>query len=145
MKPSTDEEGADSPTAVVDRESGPGASVSTEKIAPRVSKRKWMDWSSMAITWGSSGVIRTGACVGDPWAPSVRHESPTPGAQASEGSLFSFQCGPLQDGAGWLRCLRANQLRCPRFHSSNKSIPFPWGPCGHFSLRLFLGSCNSHC
>ena len=33
----------------------------------------------------------------------------------------------------------------PRFHSSNKSIPFRLGPCGHFSLRLFLGSCNSHC
>ena len=47
-------------------ESDPGASVSTEKVAP-VSKRKSTDWPPTVInTQGSSGVIRTGACVGTP-------------------------------------------------------------------------------
>ena len=47
-------------------ESGPGASVSTEKFAP-VSERKSTDWPPTAInTQGSSGIIRTGACVGTP-------------------------------------------------------------------------------
>ena len=57
----------ESPIMVVDREeSGPGASVSTEKVAP-VSKRKSTDWPPTVInTWGSSGVVRMGACVGTP-------------------------------------------------------------------------------
>ena len=47
-------------------ESWPGASVSTEYVAP-VSKRKLTDWPPTIInTRGSSGVIRTGACVGTP-------------------------------------------------------------------------------
>ena len=47
-------------------ESGPGASVNTEKVAP-VSKRKLTDWPPVTInTRGSSGVIRTGACLGTP-------------------------------------------------------------------------------
>ena len=49
-----------------EEESGPGASVSTEKVAP-VSKRKSMDWPPIVInTRGPSGVIRMGAYVGTP-------------------------------------------------------------------------------
>ena len=47
-------------------ESGPGASLSTEKVVPG-SKRKSMDWPPTIInTRGSSGVIRMGAGVGTP-------------------------------------------------------------------------------
>ena len=51
---------------VVDwEESGPGASVSTEKVAP-VSKRKLTVPPQFINSWGSSGVIRTGTSVGIP-------------------------------------------------------------------------------
>ena len=72
-------------------ESGPGASVSTEKVAP-MSKRKSIDWPPTVInTHDSSGVIRMGACVWGPpgtFSPDCL-ESPTPGAYTSEGSLSS--------------------------------------------------------
>ena len=57
----------DSPTMEADwEESGPEASVSTEKVAP-ISKRKSTGWPHTVInTRGSSGVIRMGACVGTP-------------------------------------------------------------------------------
>ena len=59
--------GSDCPIIVVDQEeSGPGASVSTEKDAS-VSKRKLIDWlPTVTDTQGSSHVIRTGVCVGTP-------------------------------------------------------------------------------
>ena len=78
---------------VVDREeSGPGASVSTEKVAP-VSKRKLTDCSpsyclliagapqvllGQGLVWGSLGTFSLDC-----------PESLTPGAYASEGNLFS--------------------------------------------------------
>ena len=77
---------------VVDwEESGPGASVSTEKVAP-VSKRKSSDWPPTVInTQGSSGVIRMGTCVGTPQGTISPNclESLTPGTYMLEGSLFS--------------------------------------------------------
>ena len=55
------------PQYVVDwGESRPGISVSTEKGAPSVQKE--IDWLVLTVinTWGSSGVIRMGACMGTP-------------------------------------------------------------------------------
>ena len=58
---------SDCPVTVVDQEeSGPGASVSTEKVAT-VSKRTSTNWCPTVInTRGSLGVIRMEACVGTP-------------------------------------------------------------------------------
>ena len=55
----------DSPIMEADwEESGPGASVSMEKVA-LVPKRKLMNWPPTVInSQGSSGVIRKGDCVG---------------------------------------------------------------------------------
>ena len=107
----------DSPTMVMDgEESGPGAWVNTEKVAP-VSKRKSMDWTPTIIinTLGSLGVIRMGACVGTPgylqsWLP----WEPDPWALCLIGQ-YLLQCGPLQTwtwtwSQGWLRQLRVISL-----------------------------------
>ena len=54
---------------VVDRaESGPGASVSTEKVAPVSKRNQLIDPPTHTVinTQGSSGVIRMVACVGTP-------------------------------------------------------------------------------
>ena len=52
--------------AVDPEKSRPEALVNTEKVA-LMSKRKLSDWSPTVInTWGSSGVIRMGVCVGTP-------------------------------------------------------------------------------
>ena len=79
----------DSHITEVDREeSGPGASVSTEYVAP-VSKS--MDWHPIVIdTRGSSDEIRTELVWGFPATFSPDYlESPTPEIYASGGSLSS--------------------------------------------------------
>ena len=65
---------------------------------PRASKRKWTDWPSTAInTWGSSGTIRTGACVETPghFQSRLFWESDPWGLGLGGQSLL--QRGPLQD------------------------------------------------
>ena len=134
---------------VVGREgSGPGASVSTEKVAP-VSKRKPTDWSPTVInTWGCSGIIRTGTCVGnpghlqswlswesDPWSLCLRGQS-------------LLRCRPLQTGhgaEGLLRCLKAVPFKMPLLSTVITSLSLStWVPLGIF-LRLFQSRSNSHC
>ena len=52
---------------VVDRaESGPGASMSTEKVAPVSKRNQLIDPPTVIDTQGSSGVIRMVARVGTP-------------------------------------------------------------------------------
>ena len=60
-----------------------------------------MDWPPTVInTRGSSGVIRTGACVGVTRAPSVLIVLRVrPGRPTLWGQPL-FQCGPLQTGHG---------------------------------------------
>ena len=78
----------DSPVTVVDQEeSRPGASASTENIAP-VSKRKSTDYSPP--TQGPQVYVGWELVWGPPdtFSPDCL-ESPTPGAYTSEGSLSS--------------------------------------------------------
>ena len=96
-------------------ESRLGASVSTEKVAPG-SKRKSTDWPPQlliprlpqvllewGLMWGSPGTFSPD-CLG----------SPTPGACASEGNLFSnVVLADLTWSQGQLRCLRAMPLEMP--------------------------------
>ena len=66
-------------------------------------------------------------------------ESPTPGAQASEGSLFSSVVLCRAWSRGWLRCLRANQLEMPLVSTvvTSPSL-FAWVPVGIFPSGCFL-------
>ena len=91
-----------------------------------------MGWPPTVINnRGSSGVLRTGACVGTPghlqsWLESWESDP----RNLWEQSLL--QCGPLQTGHGCLRVI----LLAPPFHSNRKPIPFPLGPSGHFSQAV---------
>ena len=129
----------DSPITVVDHdESRPGALVSRK--LPQCPKEK-IDWPSTVInTRGSSGVTRTGACVGTPeHFLSDCLASLTPGAYTLEGNLFSSKVLCRQDRElGRLRCLRAIPLEMPLlFHNNSKPIPFHLGSSGHFSWGCF--------
>ena len=76
---------------VVDQEeSRPGASVSTEKVAP-APKRKSMDWPPQLFIPWVPGVLLGQELVWGPlgtFSPDCP-ETPTPGAYTSEGSLSS--------------------------------------------------------
>ena len=76
---------------VVDREeSGPEASVSTEKVAP-ASNRKSTDWPpQLLIPWAPGVLLGQELVWGPPgtFSPDCP-ETPTPGASTSEGSLSS--------------------------------------------------------
>ena len=131
--------GSDCPITVVDREeSGPGASVSTEKDAS-VSKRKLIDWPpTVTDTQGSSHVIRTGECVGTPGNLQSQidcPESPTPGAYTSGGSLSSsVVLYRLDRELGAAQTLESNLAwDAPPLHSNSKPNPFHLGSSGHFS------------
>ena len=85
---------------VVDQEeSGPGASVSRK--LPQCPKEVDGLAPTVINIWGSSGVIRTGACVATPRAPSVwiilrvRPLKPVPLGQSL------LQRGPLQADRTW--------------------------------------------
>ena len=135
--------GSDCPITVVDREeSGPGASVSTEKDAS-VSKRKLIDWPpTVTDTQGFSHVIGSGVCVGTPGNLQSLidcPESPTPGAYTSGGILYSKVFLHGQRGSqGQLRCLRATSLEMPFLSTiiASSSL-FTWVPLGIFLFRLF--------
>ena len=98
-------------------------------------------------TRGSSGVIRTGACVGDPRAPSVlmvlrvRPLRPTPlGAVSPPGWSFADWTW----SRGRLGCLRAIPLEMPLLSTAIASTSlFTWVPLGIF-LRLFKNGFHSH-
>ena len=85
---------------VVDQEEGgPGASVSTEKVAP-VSKRKLTDWPPQLLISSVPQVLLGWELVWGPpgiFSPDCL-ESPIRETYASGSSLF--QCGPLQTGLG---------------------------------------------
>ena len=98
--------GPDSPITEVDwGESGPGASVSRVGC-PRVQKEinGLPPHPTVINTWGSSGVIRMGACVETPGTFSPDGlESLTPETYASRGSLSStvvLHCVQIGHGAG---------------------------------------------
>ena len=128
-------------------ESRPGFSVSTEKVA-WVSKRKLTDWSpTVTYNWGSSGVIRMGACVGAPGhlQPQLSWESDPWGLCLGGQSLFQY--GPFSDwtwNQGWLRCLRAILLEIPLPTIMTSPSLFTWVLLGLF-LRLFQSRSNRHC
>ena len=121
------------PFMVVDHESRPEALVSRK--LPQCPKEK-IDWPSTVInTRGSSGVTRTGACVGTPeHFRSDCLESLTPGAYTLEGNLFSSKVLCRQDRElGRLRCLRAIPLEMPLLSTiiASPSL-FTWVPLGIF-------------
>ena len=100
-----------------------------------------MDWPPTIInTQGSSGVIRTGACVGTPGAPSVlivlrvRPRRPT---LLGAVSLPVWSFADLTWSRGRLKCLRAIPLEVPLLSTviASPSL-FTWAPLGIF-LRLF--------
>ena len=96
-------------------ESRPGASVSTEKVAPG-SKRKLTDWPPQLLIPGLPQVLlEWGLMWGSPGTFSLDClESPTPGACASEGNLFSnVVLADLTWSQGQLRCLRTIPLEMP--------------------------------
>ena len=104
-------------------------------------QKKSTDWPSTVInTWGSSGVIRTGACVGTPghlqsW---LSWESDPWGLHLEGQSLLQY--GPLQirPGAGDGLVPEGNPAwDALPFHSNSKFIPFHLGSSGHFSLGCF--------
>ena len=111
-------------------------------------QRKSTDWPAIVINiWGSSGVIKMGACVGTPrhlqsW---LSWES-DPWGLHLEGSLLSTMvlCR-LNMELGQLRCLRATSYEMPLLSIviTSPSI-FTWFPLGVFLFRLIHRSFHSH-
>ena len=110
------------------------------EICPSIQKKS-TDWPSTVInTRGSSGVIRTGACVRTPghlqsW---LSWESDPWGLHLGRQSLLQY--GPLQTGPGAGDGLvpEGNPAwDAPPFHSNSKFIPFHLDSSGHFSSGCF--------
>ena len=104
-------------------------------------QKKSTDWPSTVInTRGSSGVIRTGACVRTPghlqsW---LSWESDPWGLHLGRQSLLQY--GPLQigPGAGDGLVPEGNPAwDAPPFHSNSKFIAFHLDSSGHFSSGCF--------
>ena len=124
----------DSPITVVDHEESRPRALVSRKL-PQCPKEK-IDWpSTVNNTRGSSGVTRTGACVGTPELfRSDCLESLTPGAYTLEGNLFSSKVLCRRDRElGQLRCLRAIPLEMPLLSTiiASPSL-FTWVPLGIF-------------
>ena len=105
-----------------------------------------MGWPPTIInTRGSSGVIRTGACVGTPrhlQSLRVRPRRPMP-LEAVSLPVWSFAYQTWS--WGWLRCLRAIPLVVPLLSTVIVSPSlFTWVPLGIF-LRLFRNGSHTHC
>ena len=129
------------------KESGPGALVSTEKVPP-VSKRKSTDWPPTVInTQGSSGIIRIEACV-----ETLRHlQSRLPWESDPWGLHFRgqslLQYGPFQTrhrSWGWLRHLTAIPFEIPLLSTIVTSPSLFTGDLWAFLLRLFQSRFNNH-
>ena len=133
---------------VVDQEeSRPGASVSTEKVAP-APKRKSMDWPPQLFIPWVPGVLLGQELVWGPlgtFSPDCP-ETPTPGAYTSGGSVSSsvVLCRPDRE-SGWLRCLRAIPLEMP-LPSTVIASPslFTWVSLDIFLFRRIHSSFHSH-
>ena len=82
-------------------------------------QKKSTDWPPAVIkTWGSSGVIRTGTCVGTPGHLQSRLSwESDPWVYTSEGSLFSSMvlCRSDLEPGGGLDAWGQSHLRCPSF------------------------------
>ena len=126
---------------VVDQEeSRPGALVSTKKVAPVSKRNRLIGPPQLFNTQGSSGVIRTGACVRTPGHLQAQLSWESSPGGLHRGGQSLLQHGPLQTGprAGDGLIPEGNPTwDAPPFHSNSKFIPFYLGSSGHFSSGCF--------